>query len=176
MRHVALLIALSGCMHNPDALRTAEIVSSVGSSLYFAGQLAAWQGGEALDDGDVPACVGFGVASAVALSASDAVVSGPTSPVLPSVKVDVSRCGPMPAVLANADADVQAVLSLSFESAKRLAQIYASRMPCRTSTWISGVLSWCGSAAPAIFEELRAPDGIVVVPEVSIDLSACGAL
>lgn len=176
MRHVALLIALSGCPHNPEAIRSSEIVTSVGSSLYFAGQLAAWQGNEALEDGDVASCVGFGVAGAVALAASDAVVMWPTSPVLPEVKIDISRCGPMPAVLANADEDVQAVLSLSFESAKRLVEVYDDRMPCRTATWLKGVLTWCGSAAPAIFEELRAPDGIVTVPSVSIDLSACGAL
>jgi hypothetical protein len=93
--------------------------------------------------------------------------------VLPSVQINISACGAVEPVLENADASVAPVLSLTFESARTLLAIHGSRLPCREHAWIDGVLAWGASAAPAIYEELRAPDGIVSVAEVTVDLSGC---
>ena len=174
MRHAWILNLLLGCAHSPESLRATDVVATVAAGLHFGAQIAAWHGSEALASGDRAGCVAGGVAASLAQSAAVAVTTGPSKPVLPNVQINISACGAIEPVLEGADASVAPVLSLTFESARTVLAIHGSRLPCREHAWIDGVLAWGASAAPAIYEELRAPDGVVNVPEVTVDLSACG--
>ena len=175
MRHAWILTLLLGCAHSPEALRPHDVVATVAAGLHFGSQIAAWRGSEALDSGDRAGCIAGGVAASLAQSAAVAVAAGPSkSPVLPNVQINISACGVVEPVLEGADASVAPILSLTFDSARTLLAIHGSRLGCREHAWIDGVLAWGASAAPAVYEELRAPDGVVSVPEVTVDLSACG--
>jgi hypothetical protein len=175
MRRVLILTPLLGCAHAPEALRPTDVIATVAAGLHFGSQIAAWRGSEALAIGDRAGCIAGGVAASLAQSAAVAVAAGPSkTPVLPNVQINISACGVTEPILEGADASVAPVLSLTFESARTLLTIHGSRLPCREHAWIDGALAWGASAAPAIYEELRAPDGVVSVPEVTVDLSACG--
>lgn len=175
MRYVASLITLSACAHSPQALHPADVVATVAAGLHFGGQIAAWQGWEALERGEVPGCIAGGVGAALAQSAARAVVAGPgDAPVLPEVSIDVSACGVGPPVLEQADPHVGALLSLSFESARSLVAMHGDKLTCRERAWLDGVLAWLATASPAVYAELAAPDGVVSVPSVEVNLSECG--
>lgn len=175
MRHFAISILMLGCAHSPEALRPTDVVATVAAGLHFGSQIAAWQGSQALAKGDRAGCIAGGVAASLAQSAAAAVAAGPSkSPVLPSVQINIAACGVVEPVLENAEASVGPVISLTFESARSLLTIHGARLGCREHAWIDSVLAWGASAGPAVYEELRAPDGVVSVPEVAVDLSTCG--
>ena len=174
MRHAWILTLLLGCAHSPESLRPHDVVATVAAGLHFGAQIAAWRGSEALANGDRAGCVAGGVAASLAQSAAIAVTTGPSKPVLPNMQINISACGATEPILKGANASVAPVLSLTFEGARTVLAIHGSRLPCREHAWIDGVLAWGASAAPAVYEELRAPDGVVNVPEVTVDLSACG--
>jgi len=176
MRYIASFTMLSACAHSPQALRPSDVVATVAASLHFGSQIAAWQGSEALDRGDVGGCIAGGVGAAIAQSAAHAVAAGPSgSPLLPEIHIDVSACGASTApIIEDANPSIGAILSLSFESVRTMVEIHGDKLACRDRAWMDGVLRWLATASPAVYAELTLPDGVVSVPAVTVDLNDCG--
>lgn len=155
---LALLIAACASHHTPAPVVQVVDVPPI---LQAAAELV-----EALPRSTPAVCIAeHGVASALR-AAADVVAAGGLE--LPAVEVDVAGCGPMPAGI-DVPAEVAPVLALL----PLVGQLAGGRLDCRAQAVVVAATAYAGTLTPEVLAEFAAPDGLIHVPAVTVDLSGC---
>lgn len=170
---VLVLVLLTACNRSrpPVAVPVDQVVPALVAVEGIAGIVAdaAQLGGEY-----VPCVAGRAVAAGAAV-ARESVVSGPDG-VIPGVSVDVSGCLGESVTGVEVDGDVDLAVSASLGILRVLLTAGGplwAREDCLGHAWAVAVLAYLEGVAPVVLEELREPDGVVLVPSAVAGVGAC---
>lgn len=159
MRHLLPLLLLAGCTGCPhQPAPQPPTLDDVAAGLSLA-SLAVGIGADAASE--PAACVGLSVVR----DALDAAARGVREQAYPALSVDVTQCG------HDAQAvDVPPAVDAAIGLAARVGDRVLTRVSlgCRDEAIARAAVAYVEGAAPAILSELREPDGLVVVPGVTI--------
>lgn len=168
---IILLLACASCAHQDSP--TAPVspspkpftVNDVPALLTAAAGMV-----DALPKQTAVACVTADIASAVLKTTAEAIAKRPE---IPSVHVDVSACGLKRESPPEATSIAQAVAVVG--AALPLAAVVADTQvtDCTAKAWVNAASSEIQNLAPVVTAEVNAPDGVVDVPALPVDVSGC---
>ena len=172
---LVLVLVLMACGGKGGRTLVAGPVDQVVPALVAVEGIAGIVADAAQLGGEYVACVAGRAVGAGAAVAREAVVSGPDG-VIPGVSVDVSGClgESRPGVEVDGDVDLAVSASLGILRVLLTAggPLWA-REDCLGHAWAVAALAYLDGVAPVVLEELRAPDGVVLVPSVVAGVGVC---
>lgn len=148
------ILLLFACAHHPAPAPAVDVPAIL---------RAAASAVRAVPTAEPAACVVVEAVSSALVTAAE-VVGTPTT--LPAVRVDVSRCGLTQAVVEVPAAGDAALAAVAFVPA------LAAGADCPTAAWLNAATTYARGAGTAAVAELRAPDGVVEVPVVPVEVCA----
>lgn len=136
----------------------------------------------AADAGSYAECLVFAGLSTALTVGTDALVAassgGGGEAILPDVNLDFSICLPLaesvPDGVDVGSLDVQVALVLA--GIQDVVSLYGNTIleaDCEAYYWMTSALLYASNAMQPIFDELRDPDGVVIIPAVYPGLSDC---
>lgn len=151
----------------PDPMPIVIAALSSGAALAQLGQ------SEAITKEDSAACVAAGAIGAVSGVAAKALAGGG---VLEDVTIDLSPCASLapPAEGRDVSPVVDASIEIALLAARTILASYAptwAAQDCQAYQRALGVVDWVAAVRGPILEEIKTPDGVLVIPaaDLSVD-------
>lgn len=173
-----LFLVACGSKQRTETSTPPDYLSIVTTSISGGAALAEIFSQQAIEAGNWQACVASEVISEASQSAASALANYGNE--IPAVDVDVSECLALNSGFepGNEDDSLTEVISTLTTSVLETAQLLVEREltdtdQCTTRAYVVGALQYVEGSARPIVEEVVSPDGILSIPSVEFDFSAC---
>ena len=164
-----VIFALTACPKQIGLAPSPAAIPQVAATLDTAASFAAFAAD--LAPGDPVLCfTGHAVAAALRSGADGVLGAAGGGALLPGINVDVSMCLGETPVGVDLDEAITTTVESSVDLVLGLITAWGDKMPCEARVWALGALEHAGGVASAVLEEIAAPDGIVVVPSVEVEV------
>ena len=167
-RFIWLALLLPACPKQGLAPSPAA-APQVAATLDTAATFAAFAADLAPDD-PVLCFTGRAVSAALSSSADGVLGVEGGGALLPAINVDVSMSLGSTPVGIDIYAAVETTVRGSIDLVSGLITAWGDKMPCQSRVWAIGALDHAGGVVSAVLEEIAAPDGIVTVPAVEVEV------
>ena len=141
-------------------------------------QLSAASGKMAEESEDYVGCVVGSVLASALETAKDGVQGNIEGGLLPAVDLDISQCLPFAEKMPEGQdvpAVIEPIFDMALQASKAAVAVYGEDMACAPKAWTMAGLRYAEGLLPVVIAEVASPDGVLAIPEVSVDLAPCGS-
>ena len=174
-----LSLLLTGCPKSGPVSNSgakADVTPIIIVGLDTGAQLSAASGQMARESGDYVGCLVGSTLSAALSTAKDGVEGNLEGGLLPAVDLDISECLPLAESMPEGQdvpEVVEPIFDMALQASKAAVAVYGDDMACAPKAWTIAGLGYAEGLIPVVIAEVSSPDGVLSIPEVSVDLEPC---